>query len=62
MSIPPGLLQDVEAFADVLAKLHAQQHTGAVTIHFAQGYAVRVELPGEPIRIKLDNGRRRRQA
>lgn len=53
------VLHDDQTFADVLERFHALKHTGAVVIHFAQGHAVRLELPCEPVRIKLDTQRKK---
>jgi hypothetical protein len=41
-------------FAETLDKLHADQHTGPVTIHFQHGMPKSVEIPSEPTRIRLD--------
>jgi hypothetical protein len=46
---PEGLL----TFAQFLEAMYAQRHTGAVTLHFAQGCPLRIEIPREPRRIHL---------
>lgn len=51
--------QDHPAFADVLRDIHAQRHTGAVTIHFAQGHPNVIEFPCAPTKIRLDSGKRK---
>lgn len=53
-----ALLADA-TFAAVLERLHAEKHTGPVTVHFAQGHPQTVELPCAPVRIRL-TGRRLR--
>lgn len=57
-----NLLCDDVTFSEVVERLHAARHTGAVTIHFAQGHAVRLELPCEPVRIRIDNRKKRAQS
>jgi hypothetical protein len=46
---------------ELLLWLKEQGHTGAVTIHFAQGTPNRVEIPKEPQRIVLDSSRPHRR-
>jgi hypothetical protein len=41
-------------FADVLNRLFLEQHTGPVTVHFAEGCPTNVEIPATPTRLKLD--------
>ena len=41
------------SFPDVLDSLYRDQHTGPVTIHFAQGVPIVVEFPEAPLRIRL---------
>lgn len=38
----------------IFERLHQQKHRGPVILHFADGCANHVEIPGEPIRIVLD--------
>jgi hypothetical protein len=45
---------EILSFADVLYRLHAEKHTGPVTIHFHQGQPQSIEIPAEPTRITLD--------
>lgn len=47
----------VETLATILEKLFTSKHTGPMTIHFAQGRANSVEIPGEPMRIRLEKRR-----
>ena len=56
--IDPNLLRDMSAFADALRAIHEAKATGAVTIHFAQGQAVRLELAQVPLFFRLDTGKK----
>ena len=47
------------SFTDVLMRLHAEKHTGPVTIHFHQGQPQAIEIPVSTTRIQLDKGERR---
>jgi len=51
--------QGLQAIWDRLA---ANQHTGPVIIHLAQGQPNVVEIPGESTRIPVDKGRKRGQS
>lgn len=44
------------SFAELLERLHAEKHTGPVTVHFLHGQPKLVDLPSEPTQIALDNG------
>lgn len=48
-------------FAEALQQFYAQQFTGAVTIHFAQGHPNAIEIPQEPTRIRLTKAPKRAQ-
>jgi hypothetical protein len=37
-----------------LLRLWTDRHTGPVVVHFAQGHPNSLELPSEPVRIKLE--------
>jgi hypothetical protein len=41
-------------FPEVLEGFYRDKHTGPVTVHFAQGVPNVVEIPEEPMRIRLD--------
>ena len=43
------------SFAELLQRLHAQKHTGPVTLHFLHGRPKLVDLPSEPMQIALDS-------
>lgn len=42
------------SFAELLQRLHAQKHTGPVTLHFLHGQPKLVDLPSEPTQIAID--------
>lgn len=43
-------------FAQALAKLFKDKHTGPVTIHFLHGQAKLIEDPITKAQVRLDNG------
>lgn len=45
-----------ESFSALLARLHLEQHTGAVILHFGQGVPSRVEFVKSTV-IVLDNAK-----
>ena len=44
---------DHPTFAKVLEQFHAEKKTGTVIVHFAQGHAVKLEIPCAPQQISL---------
>ena len=42
------------SFPDLLERLHREQYTGPVILHFAQGRPNHVEIPAKPETIVLD--------
>lgn len=46
---PEGVL----TFGQFLETMFAQKHTGPVTLHFAEGYPLKVDIPSDPRRICL---------
>ena len=50
LATPPSRL----TFAEMLAQLYADRHTGPIILHFAEGHVHVIELPAESTRIVLD--------
>jgi|TARA_Y100000310_G_scaffold90518_1_gene87753 hypothetical protein len=44
-------------FFEWLQRLHAEQYTGSIVVHFAQGRPTVIEFPKESTSVHLDNGR-----
>lgn len=40
-------------FPDVLALYHQRKYTGELRLHWAQGTVVSVEVPQEPLKIRI---------
>lgn len=58
-TVPADFLRGCHGMADVFRRFHEVKRTGQLIIHFAQGQAVKVEIPGEPEVKRLDTGKKR---
>lgn len=47
---------DEPSFFELLERFWREKYTGPLTVHMAQGRPNVVELPGQPVRIKLGRG------